>query len=84
MCVLRAVHYKYKRQSKENIPVFIQLQLSSNDIGDFQTPQGNYNVFENNHDELTYLGTGYSRIKKGEDLIKLDIGKTHDILFLPK
>jgi len=72
--------YKYKRQSKENIPVFIQLQLSSNDISIFQTPQGNYNVFENNYDELTYLGTGYSKIKKGEDLIKLDIGKTHDIL----
>ena len=72
--------YKYKKTSKENIPVFIQLQLSSKDIADFQIPQGNYNIYETNNNELTYIGTGYSSIKKGDDLIKLDIGKTHDIL----
>jgi hypothetical protein len=49
-------------------------------IGDFQVPRGTYNVYEKENDNLTYIGVGTSGIVQGDDKIKLETGKTHDIL----
>ena len=49
-------------------------------MGDFQIPGGTYKVYEKNMRDLTYIGAGSYGIAEGEDVIKLEIGKTHDIL----
>ena len=65
---------------KNDIPVFIRLELQAKNIGDFQIPSGTYKVYEKDRRNLTYIGVGSSKIAKGKDMIKLEIGKTHDIL----
>ena len=62
------------------IPVFVRLKLIAKDIGDFQIPAGTFKVYEKENGSLTYIGAGSSAIAEGDDLIKLEIGKTNDIL----
>ena len=65
---------------KNDIPVFIRLELQAKNVGDFQIPSGTYKVYEKDRGNLTYIGVGSSNIAEGKDMIKLEIGKTHDIL----
>ena len=65
---------------KNDIPVFIRLELQAKNVGDFQLPSGTYKVYEKDRGNLTYIGVGSSKIAEGKDMIKLEIGKTHDIL----
>jgi len=65
---------------KNDIPVFIRLELQAKNIGDFQIPSGTYRVYEKDGENLTYIGVGSSNIAEGKDMIKLEIGKTHEIL----
>ena len=65
---------------RNDIPVFVRLELSAEDVGDFQIPGGTYKVYEKNRDDLTYIGASSYGIAKGKDVIRLEIGKTHDIL----
>ena len=64
----------------QNIPVFVRLELKAEDIGRFQLPGGSYKVYEQNDGTLTYIGAGTSSISEGADKIKLETGKTQDIL----
>jgi len=65
---------------KNDIPVFIRLELQAKNVGDFQIPSGTYKVYEKDGGNLTYIGVGSSKIAEGKDMIELEIGKTHDIL----
>ena len=65
---------------RNDLPVFVRLELLAEDVGNFQIPGGTYKVYEKNGENLTYIGTGSSGIAEGKDIIKLEIGKTHDIL----
>ena len=56
---------------KNNIPIFVRLELSAEDVGDFQIPGGTYKVYEKNMTDLTYIGAGSYGIAEGEDVIKL-------------
>ena len=49
-------------------------------MGVFQIPGGTYKVYEQNKGDLTYIGASLYGIAEGKDVIKLEIGKTHDIL----
>ena len=49
-------------------------------MGNFQIPRGTYKVYEKKEEILTYIGADFSEISEGEDVIRLEIGKTHDIL----
>ena len=62
------------------IPVFVQLKLIAKDIGNFQIPAGTFKVYEKENGSLTYIGSGSSGIVEDDDIIKLEIGKTQDIL----
>ena len=62
------------------IPVFVRLKMIAKDIGNFQIPGGTFKVYEKENSSLTYIGTGSSGIAEGDDFIKLEIGKTQDIL----
>ena len=63
-----------------NVPVFVRIELLAKNVGDFQLPKGKYTVYEKDGDDLTYIGASLSGIAEGDDVIKLEIGKTHDIL----
>jgi len=63
-----------------NIPVFVRYEIAAKNIGDFQIPGGNFNVYERENGILTYIGSGLSGIVDNDDKIKLETGKTHDIL----
>ena len=65
---------------RNDIPVFVRLELSAGDVGDFQLPGGTYAVYEKNKKNLTYIGASSFGIAEDKDVIKLEIGKTHDIL----
>ena len=67
-------------EKTQDIPVYIRLELQANDIGNFQLPRGSYNVYEKKHGNLTYIGGDTHSIIDGEKKIKLEIGKTQDIL----
>jgi hypothetical protein len=56
------------------------MEIKAEDIGRFQLPGGAYKVYKQNDENPTYIGTGRSSIAEGKDIIKLEIGKTHDIL----
>ena len=78
-------HYlnRYRRNTpaqSTNIPVFVRYEIVAKNIGDFQIPGGNFNVYERENGILTYIGVGSSGIVENEDEIKLETGKTHDIL----
>ena len=62
------------------IPVLVRLQLIAKDVGSFQIPAGTFKVYEKENGSLTYIGSGSSGIVEDDDIIKLEIGKTHDIL----
>ena len=62
------------------IPVYIRMELYASDLGNFQIPGGQYKVYEKDENELTYIGAASHGIAAGMDVIKLEIGKTHDIL----
>ena len=49
-------------------------------MGDFQIPGGTYKVYEKNSGDLTYIGASSYGIAEGKDVIRLEIGKTHEIL----
>ena len=76
---LQRSHRSTEAQTKK-IPVNVRLELHAEDIGDFQLPGGSYKVYEQNNDTLTYVGAGTASITKGSDKIKLETGKTRDIL----
>ena len=63
-----------------DIPVFVRYEIVAKNIGDFQIPGGNFNVYERENSILTYIGVGSSGIVENNDKIKLETGKTHDIL----
>ena len=65
---------------KNDIPVLVRLELLAKDVGNFQIPGGTYKVYEKDTETLTYIGAASFGIAEGEDIIKLEIGKTHDIL----
>ena len=74
---------RYRRNTEvqnHNIPVYIRIEMKAKDIGNFQLPGGSYKVYEQNHGTLTYIGSGTSSITEGDDKIKLETGKTQDIL----
>jgi len=74
---------RYRRNTPAqttDIPVFVRYELLAKNIGDFQIPGGIFNVYEKENGNLTYVGAGASGIAEGDDKIKLEIGKTHDIL----
>ncbi len=74
---------RYRRDTEaqsQNIPVYVRLELNAEDIGRFQLPGGTYKVYEKNKSTLTYIGVGTSDIAEGTDKIKLETGKTRDIL----
>ena len=62
------------------IPVLVRLQLIAKDVGSFQIPAGTFKVYEKENGSLTYIGSGSSGIVADNDIIKLEIGKTQDIL----
>ena len=62
------------------IPVYIRIELYAYDLGNFQIPRGKYMIYEKNESELIYIGSDYHQIASGIDVIKLEIGNTHDIL----
>jgi len=64
---------------KNNIPVYVRIEFFAKDLGDFQIPGGKYKVYEKNGNDITYIGTSTSGIAEGNDVIKLEIGKTYDI-----
>ena len=65
---------------KNDIPVFVRLKLIAKDVGNFQIPVGTFKVYEKENGSLTYIGSGSSGIVEDDDIIKLEIGKTQDIL----
>jgi hypothetical protein len=74
---------RYRRNTPAqttDIPVFVRYELLAKNISDFQVPGGTYNVYEKENGNLTYIGVGTSGIVQGDDKIKLETGKTHDIL----
>jgi hypothetical protein len=74
---------RYRRNTdaqSQNIPVNVRLELRAEDIGRFQLPGGSYKVYEQNDGSLTYIGSGSSSIAEGTDKIKLETGRTQDIL----
>ena len=74
---------RYRRNTPTqttDIPVFVRYELIAKNIGNFQIPGGIFNVYEKENGNLTYVGAGASGIVEGDDKIKLEIGKTHDIL----
>ena len=74
---------RYRRNTSAqstDIPVFVRYEIVAKNIGDFQIPGGNFNVYERENDILTYIGVGSSGIVENDDKIKLETGKTHDIL----
>jgi len=74
---------RYRRNTdaqSQNIPVYVRLELRAEDIGRFQLPGGSYKVYEQNDGSLTYIGSGSSSIAEGTDKIKLETGRTQDIL----
>ena len=74
-------HYRYNKYSNtEKIPVHVRLELIAQNIGDFQLPSGSYKVYNKQDDNLTYIGTDIYGISQKEDKIKLEIGKTQDIV----
>ena len=77
--VLLAFIQNQEAQS-QNIPVYVRLELKAEDISRFQLPSGSYMVYEQNDGTLTYIGVGISAIAEGTDNIKLETGKTQDIL----
>ena len=62
------------------IPVLVRLKLIAKDVGNFQIPAGTFKVYEKENGSLTYIGSGSSGIVEDDDIIKLEIGKTQDIL----
>ena len=72
--------HRNKPAYRNNIPVFVRLELSAENVGDFQIPGGTYKVYDKSGENLTYIGSSSSGIVEGKDVIKLEIGKTHDIL----
>ena len=74
---------RYRRNTEaqsEHIPVYVRLELKAEDIGHFQLPGGSYKVYEKNKETLTYIGVGTSAISEGADKVKLETGRTLDIL----
>ena len=74
---------RYRRNmpaQSTDIPVFVRYEIVAKNIGDFQIPGGNFNVYERENGILTYIGVGSSGIVENNDKIKLETGKTHDIL----
>ena len=74
---------RYRRNTpaqSTDIPVFVRYEIVAKNIGDFQIPGGNFNVYERENGILTYIGAGSSGIVENDDKIKLETGKTHDIL----
>jgi len=74
---------RYRRNTpaqSTDIPVFVRYELMAENIGNFQIPGGTFNVYEKENDKLTYIGAGISGIVEGDDKIKLETGKTHNIL----
>ena len=65
---------------RQNIPVYVRLELIAGDVGNFQLPGGSYKVYEKNNSTLTYIGMGASSIVEGDEKIKLETGKSQDIL----
>ena len=57
---------------KNDIPVFIRLELQAKDVGDFQIPGGTYKVYEKDTETLTYIGAASFGIAEGEDVIYED------------
>jgi hypothetical protein len=56
------------------------MELYASELGNFQIPKGQYRVYEKDENELTYVGAASHGIAAGTDVIRLEIGKTHDIL----
>ena len=74
-------YYRGNTESNnQNIPVYVRLELNTVDIAPFQLPGGIYKVYEKKDGNFTYIGTGSAGIVSENDIIKLEIGKTHDIL----
>ena len=73
-------HRRNTDAQSQNIPVYIRLELRAEDIGHFQLPGGSYKVYEQNDGSLTYIGSSSSSIVEGADKIKLETGRTQDIL----
>ena len=74
---------RYRRNTpaqSTDIPIFVRYEIVAKNIGDFQIPGGNFNVYERENGILTYIGVGSSGIVENDDKIKLETGKTHDIL----
>ena len=74
---------RYRRNTpaqSTDIPVFVRYELMAKNIGNFQIPGGSFNVYEKENSNLTFIGAGSSRIVEKDDKIKLETGKTHDIL----
>tara|TARA_B110000196_G_scaffold96495_1_gene83584 strand:+ start:2999 stop:4360 length:1362 start_codon:yes stop_codon:yes gene_type:complete len=74
---------RYRRNTpaqSTDIPVFVRYELIAKNIGNFQIPGGSFNVYEKENSNLTFIGAGSSRIVEKDDKIKLETGKTHDIL----
>ena len=75
--------HRYRKNTEaknQDIPINVRLELIADNIGRFQLPGGSYKVYEQNNGTLTYIGVGMSTIAEGDDKIKLETGKTRDIL----
>ena len=72
--------YRKKSSNKENIPINIRIELKAKDLGNFQIPQGSFKTYEASNTSFTFIGSGTSSIYDNNDIIKLDIGNTRDIL----
>ena len=65
---------------KNDIPVFIRLELQAKNVGNFQIPRGQYNVYEKEEEDLTFIGSTHYGIVKEKDVIKLEIGLITSVL----
>ena len=72
--------YRKNISKNENIPVNVRITLKALDIVDFQLPGGLFNVYENNADSFTFIGSGKSSISENQDIIIIETGKTRDIV----
>tara|TARA_Y100001968_G_C19414766_1_gene748405 strand:- start:69 stop:1433 length:1365 start_codon:yes stop_codon:yes gene_type:complete len=71
---------RYNTKKTEKIPVNIRLEIDAKNIGNFQLPSGNYYVYEKDGTEITFIGSDKNKIVSEKNKIKLEIGKSHEIL----
>ena len=62
------------------VPVYTRYEFEAGAVGNFQLPAGIYNVYHQNKDKLTFIGSSRAGIAEKDTKIKLETGKAHKIL----